>query len=78
MTGVADAYRGLTAVRRATLSRIRDYRDWYQRTGSESARDNLSAERQFLVRVRKDIRDFVAAYGLLLPCQSNNNPTPAP
>ena len=76
MTGVADAYRSLTAVRRATLSRIRDYRDWYQRSGSESARDVLNAERQFLLRVRKDIRDFVAAYGLLLPCRSNSKAAP--
>jgi|GEM_PF-4255340 len=72
MTAVADAYGGLTAVRRATLSRIRDYREWYQRSGSESARDALQAERRFLLRIRKDIRDFVAAYGLLLPCWSNN------
>ena len=74
MTGVADAYRGLTAVRCATLSRIRDSRDWYQRSGSESSRDVLNAERQFLLRVRKNIRAFVAAYGL--PCQSNSKAAP--
>ena len=72
MTGVADAYRSLTAVRRETLSRIRDYRDWYQRSGTESARNVLHAERQFLLRVRKDIRAFVAAYGLLIPCRPNS------